>query len=356
MGQPLQFDSTVNYALDETEVATTDADRAKPTPWNTYAMAGLPATPICSPSIAALQAAEHPADGPWLYFVTVDQQGTTLFTDSYAEHLATSNWRSETVSSTVVDEGGVDEVPPASDRRRPSRRRARRPVAHSRSPQLHLAAYRALGLDGWTYERIECSAEQLPGFVRSRGPEWAGLSVTMPGKFAALDVADSQSDRALLCGSANTLVHSSQGWRADNTDIDGVRGALQQGGVVNLEGASAVVLGAGGTARPAVYALAELGVAKITVVARDANRARTAIELSATLGMPARVIDLDEHLVAQACAASMAVVNTMPATAAAELSRPVSEAPFVLDAIYDPWPTPLASAVTAAGGRWSAGC
>ncbi|HEY5858237.1 MAG TPA: shikimate dehydrogenase [Aldersonia sp.] len=224
------------------------------------------------------------------------------------------------------------------------------PVEHSRSPQLHLAAYRALGLDGWTYERIECTAEQLPGFVRSRGPEWAGLSVTMPGKVAALDVADSQSDRALLCGSANTLVHTSQGWHADCTDIDGVRGALLQGGVANLEGASVVVLGAGGTARPAVYALAELGVAKITIVARDANRARTAIELSATLGMPARVIDLDERLVAEACAASLAVVNTMPASAAAELSGSVSEAPFVLDAIYDPWPTPLASAVTAAGG------
>ena len=256
----------------------------------------------------------------------------------------------------MVDEGGVDEGAAGGvigSEAIGSVRRAAvlgSPVEHSRSPQLHLAAYTALGLDGWTYERIECNAEQLPGFVRSRGPEWAGLSVTMPGKVAALDVADSQSDRALLCGSANTLVHSSQGWYADCTDIDGVRGALQQGGVVNLEGASAVVLGAGGTARPAVYALAELGVAKITVVARDANRARTAIELSATLGMPARVIDLDEHLVAQACAASMAVVNTMPATAAAELSRPVSEAPFVLDAIYDPWPTPLASAVTAAGG------
>ena len=60
------------------------------------------------------------------------------------------------------------------------------PVSHSRSPQLHLAAYRALGLDDWTYERIECTAEQLPPLVGSLGPEWVGLSVTMPGKFAAL--------------------------------------------------------------------------------------------------------------------------------------------------------------------------
>ncbi|MFE3259126.1 endolytic transglycosylase MltG [Nocardia sp. NPDC059091] len=85
--QPLQFDSTVNYTLDKTEVATTDSDRAHKTPWNTYAMAGLPATPISAPSLDAMRAMENPAPGPWLYFVTVDKQGTTLFTDSYQEHL-----------------------------------------------------------------------------------------------------------------------------------------------------------------------------------------------------------------------------------------------------------------------------
>ncbi|WP_280458738.1 endolytic transglycosylase MltG [Nocardia carnea] len=87
IGQPLQFDSTVNYALDKTEVATTDADRAQTTPWNTYAMAGLPATPISAPSIQALEAMEKPEPGDWLYFVTVDKEGTTLFTESYGEHL-----------------------------------------------------------------------------------------------------------------------------------------------------------------------------------------------------------------------------------------------------------------------------
>ncbi|MEU7764617.1 endolytic transglycosylase MltG [Nocardia sp. NPDC049190] len=85
--QPLQFDSTVNYTLDRTEVATTDSDRATRNPWNTYAMAGLPATPISAPSLNALRAVENPEPGPWLYFVTIDKQGTTLFTDSYQEHL-----------------------------------------------------------------------------------------------------------------------------------------------------------------------------------------------------------------------------------------------------------------------------
>lgn len=82
----LEFDSTVNYALDRQEVATTDADRTAVTPWNTYASEGLPATPICSPSVEALGAAENPAPGDWLYFVTIDMQGTTVFTRDFAEH------------------------------------------------------------------------------------------------------------------------------------------------------------------------------------------------------------------------------------------------------------------------------
>jgi UPF0755 protein len=84
----LEFDSTVNYSLDRQEVATTDGDRARDTPWNTYVREGLPATPICSPGQPALAAAEHPEPGDWLYFVTVDLQGTTLFTRDYQQHLA----------------------------------------------------------------------------------------------------------------------------------------------------------------------------------------------------------------------------------------------------------------------------
>jgi shikimate dehydrogenase len=213
-----------------------------------------------------------------------------------------------------------------------------------------LAAYQALGLNDWTYERIECTAEQLPRLVSSLGPEWVGLSVTMPGKVAALDVADTQADRAVLVGSANTLVRTERGWHADCTDIDGVRGALLQGGAPDLDGASVVVLGAGGTARPALLAMAELGAARATIVARDPERARPALELSALLGMPARVIDFDPVLIAEACGAAGAVVSTLPPQVAAPIADAVAACGFVLDAIYDPWPTPLAAAVTHAGG------
>jgi UPF0755 protein len=84
----LEFDSSVNYPLDRIEVATTDGDRGQHTPWNTYVRPGLPATPICSPGQPALAAAEMPVPGDWLYFVTIDMQGTTLFTRDYQQHLA----------------------------------------------------------------------------------------------------------------------------------------------------------------------------------------------------------------------------------------------------------------------------
>jgi shikimate dehydrogenase len=220
------------------------------------------------------------------------------------------------------------------------------PIAHSRSPQLHLAAYRALGLD-WTYDRIECTVEQLPGLVDGLGPEWAGLSVTMPGKVAALRYAGEHTERAVLVGSANTLVRTATGWRADCTDIDGVRGALQEGGVEKVDGA--VLLGAGGTARPALLALSELGAQTVTVVVRDPGRAADTLDLAERLGIRATLIGFDPGAVYAACAAADAAVSTVPAAGAAIVAEAVAAAPVVLDAIYDPWPTPLATAVHRAG-------
>ena len=83
----LEFDSTVNYGLEDVELATTDEARGEKTPWTTYAKEGLPDTPISSPSDEAIRAMEEPADGNWKFFVTVDKDGTTVFSDTYDEHL-----------------------------------------------------------------------------------------------------------------------------------------------------------------------------------------------------------------------------------------------------------------------------
>jgi len=222
------------------------------------------------------------------------------------------------------------------------------PIAHSRSPQLHLAAYRALGLADWTYERIECGAEELPGVVGGFGPEWVGVSVTMPGKFAALRFADEHTDRAALVGSANTLLRTPHGWRADNTDVDGVAGAL---GAAGSASGRAVVSGSGGTAPAVIVALAELGVGDITVVARNPDKAAGLVELAARVGAAARFCELDSGAVADAVTAAGLLVSTLPAEVAGRYAEVFAAAPVLLDAIYDPWPTPLAAAVTAAGGQ-----
>jgi shikimate dehydrogenase len=223
-----------------------------------------------------------------------------------------------------------------------------RPIAHSRSPELHLAAYRALGLRGWTYERIECGAEELPGVVGGFGPEWVGVSVTMPGKFAALRFADERTERAAQVGSANTLVRTPAGWRADNTDIDGVSGAL-----ASIGGASgrALVCGSGGTAPAAVVGLADLGATGITVVARDPQKGARLVELGARIGVPTGFCALDSGELAERVAAAEVLVSTVPADVAARYAATFAAIPVLLDAVYDPWPTPLAEAVSAAGGR-----
>jgi shikimate dehydrogenase len=225
-----------------------------------------------------------------------------------------------------------------------------KPIDHSRSPDLHLAAYRALGLTGWTYDRIECTGEQLPGLVDGLGPEWVGLSVTMPGKVAALNHAVERTERAVQVGSANTLVRIDGGWRADCTDVDGVVGALAEVGVTDLSGAAVVVVGAGGTSRPALRAFADLGAADVTVVARSADRAADTLACAATIGLRARYQGLDAAEVAAACGEAAVAMSTIPASAAADLAPSIARAPVVFDAIYDPWPTPLAAAVAAAGG------
>jgi shikimate-5-dehydrogenase len=231
------------------------------------------------------------------------------------------------------------------------------PVAHSLSPVLHGAAYAALGLTGWTYERVECDAAALPGLVGGLDATWVGLSVTMPGKKAALEVAASASTRARRLGVANTLVRAAGGWAADCTDVDGVAGALRAAGVqapASAAGASdAVLLGAGGTASAAVGALHDLGTEAVTVVVRDPGRAAGTRAVARAYGMSERAVRFDE-LGDDDLARAAALVSTTPAGAVDEAlaERLVGALPsgaVVLDAVYHPWPTPLAAAATRRG-------
>lgn len=217
------------------------------------------------------------------------------------------------------------------------------PIDHSLSPVLHNAGYAAAGLREWEYSRIECTAAQLPAIVGRADETFRGFSVTMPAKFAALEFATEATERAAAIGSANTLTRIDGGWRADNTDCEGIAGALTA-----LLGdapiTSALVIGAGGTARPALWALGERGVNNLTVL----NRSDRSAEVRPLVkDAQLQFTSFDADVRALAIDADV-IVSTVPAHALKEHAKLLGHAP-VVDVIYDPWPTPLATAAASNG-------
>jgi shikimate dehydrogenase len=222
------------------------------------------------------------------------------------------------------------------------------PVRHSLSPVLHGAAYAALGLADWRYERIECAEPDLAGFVAGLDAEWAGLSLTMPLKRVALEVADEVSPRAAATGAANTLVLRDGRRRAENTDIAGIVATLSRAGV--RPGGRAVVLGAGGTAQAALAALGDLGILEVTVLVRSIARAGDLRAAAARLGAHPEIRDglTDPARATAVLAGADVVVSTLPGDAADALAGP-GPGTVVLDVVYAPWPTPFAAAAAANG-------
>lgn len=288
-----------------------------------------------------------------------------------------------------------------------------KPIAHSLSPVIHNAGYAAAGLTGWTYSSFECAESELPDLVAGLGREWAGLSCTMPLKEVALRIADEASPAAVAIGAANTLVRRPDGgWRADNTDVIGMVRTLRDAGLgafqANSDGtrsdgpewggsalggpdldgsvlggsalggpdwggpaldgtssgvpdsdrtrpagsASGVptvtVLGGGGTARAALAAAAQLGAPEVTLVTRRPE-AREELEPAAeALGVT--LVGAPWSQAPDLFAADV-VVSTVPKGAADHLAVEVTWRPgtVLFDAIYDPWPTPLAAAAAKSG-------
>jgi len=223
------------------------------------------------------------------------------------------------------------------------------PITHSLSPVLHGAAYQALGLQGWHYDRIECDEAALPGLIEGMGPEWAGLSLTMPLKRVALTVAGEVSPLAQAVGAANTLVFPSAGpgggSRAENTDVAGLVETLREAGLTRVE--RPVILGAGGTAQAALAAVRELGHESPAVLVRNLARTGELRETAERLGM--RPV-ISGALFEEPLPAADLVISTLPAGAADPLSSTRwSPGATVLDVVYASWPTPLARSALAAG-------
>jgi len=206
------------------------------------------------------------------------------------------------------------------------------PIAHSLSPAMHRAAYAALGLD-WTYDAIEVESGALAQFVDGCDATWAGLSVTAPLKREAAEYAVTRSSVVRALGVANTLIGGPDGWHAVNTDVPGAVNALRERGI---EAVSSVrFLGGGATVDSLVLAVRELGASAVEVWARE----------------PAKVTPAEGIVVRQLGEPIEGQVDLLVSTIPAEAVPPdaAESAGAVFDVIYDPWPTFLVSAASAAG-------
>ncbi len=258
------------------------------------------------------------------------------------------------------------------------------PISHSRSPQIHAAAYRVLGLD-WQYEAVECGVTDLDAFLRASavapagngtatainhlseaGPSetpWRGLSLTMPLKEEARRLAAVLDPIAEESGVVNTLLHLvGDQWAGFNTDVVGLAAAIQNAG---LDATRTVIIGSGATAVSAILAARKLGARHIELYARNVaavsdlvsrfdgtHGAETghAVSVSAMNQLPTGAPVVDGALT------PTLVISTIPGPSGAELSLPreLWKAPL-FDVAYEPWPSPLAERWRDAGGTTHAG-
>jgi shikimate dehydrogenase len=240
------------------------------------------------------------------------------------------------------------------------------PVAHSLSPVLHSAAYAALKLTWWRYEAIECDEAGLSPLLDRCGPDWAGLSLTMPLKRTVLPLLDRIDPLAAEVGAANTVLFAAAQRLGYNTDVPGMVRALAEHGVVAplpkagtasedagrdsaVEVGPALILGGGATACAALAALRDLGERSVAVAVREPARAAGIIAAAERLGMDLQLRPFDTVSLSGA----RLIVSTVPADAANRIAgalgdvRPGPE--VVFDVSYHPWPSALGHAAQQAG-------
>jgi shikimate dehydrogenase len=241
------------------------------------------------------------------------------------------------------------------------------PISHSLSPVLHLAAYAALGLTWWRYDAIECNEATLPGFLDSCGPDWAGLSLTMPLKRTVLPLLDRAEPLVTEVGGANTVICAAAQRLGYNTDVPGMVRVLAEHGVGRVlpgtaalaasrqssragDAGPALILGGGATACSALAALRNLGERSATAAVRDPGRTSELRSAADRLGME---LTLTPIATPEIGTEVRLVISTVPAGVADPYAECfpalVLNPPALLDVVYHPWPTPLASAASQVG-------
>ncbi|NJI59298.1 shikimate dehydrogenase [Microbacterium oxydans] len=211
------------------------------------------------------------------------------------------------------------------------------PIAHSKSPDLHAAAYRVLGVD-WQYGRRQVTAPAFADALAELDDSWRGLSLTMPLKEEAFRAAATKDAHAELTGAVNTLLlgDAPAGF---NTDVGGIVDALAEAGVT--EAGTVRILGAGATAASALVAAMELGATRVFVHARRPERAAGLVALGAHIGVLVETQPLD----VKPSRADLTIATLPSGTALpADTSTALAESGGALfDAAYAPWPSALAA-------------
>lgn len=214
------------------------------------------------------------------------------------------------------------------------------PIAHSKSPALHAAAYAVLGLD-WEYGRRRVTVAEFSEIFGSLDSSWRGLSLTMPLKEEAFRAAATRDRHAELSGAVNTLRLGAEP-AGFNTDVGGIVDALGENGITEVE--SVRILGAGATAASALLAASELGATRADVRARRPERAAGLVALGESLG----VLVTTDLLVAPAEQVDLTLATIPSGTAldASVADRLADHGGALFDAAYAPWPSKLAAAWT----------
>jgi shikimate dehydrogenase len=219
------------------------------------------------------------------------------------------------------------------------------PISHSKSPAIHLAAYRVLGND-WEYGRAEVLRGGLRKFIDELEPGWSGFSVTMPLKEDATRFADELDNSAKVTGATNTLFQNEFGkWIGFNTDVFGIVSALKNAGVSSVH--HALILGSGATAVSAAAALAlHSPGAKVKVYARNQHTAKKLVAFAKERGLKASIA----KNLARASKKAQITISALPAHALDDEAKSLAAARLwkpggvLLDVAYNPWPSELASA------------
>lgn len=190
----------------------------------------------------------------------------------------------------------------------------------------------------------------LSTFVAGLDSTWLGLSVTMPLKTEAFNIASRHDEWSRLAGVSNTIVVNDTGIQAFNTDVAGIVDPLRHLFAETTRSApkSAVIIGAGATAASAAIAVAELGCRSVTVVARDISRAAHVLDLCQQLQLGCAIKRLDEL---SDIGSSGLTISTVPGSAGVRLDMDVRDGDVLFDIAYDVWPSINSQRWHASGGQ-----